>query len=67
MQPVNSGDGVLPIGRGQVNLNARNLIIIVVRMAKKSLEELGYKPGDVVKEVKSGRIKIRLIYKGKVR
>ena len=63
MQPADSGDGVLPI----VNLNARNLIIIVVRMAKKSLEELGYKPGDVVKEVKSGRIKIRLIYKGKVR
>lgn len=64
MQPADSSDGVLPIG---VNLNARNLIIIVVRMAKKSLEELGYKPGDVVKEVKSGRIKIRLIYKGKVR
>jgi len=36
-------------------------------MAKKSLSELGYKPGDVVKEVKSGRIKIKLIYKGKVR
>jgi len=35
-------------------------------MAKKSLEERGYKPGDVIKEFSSGRIKVRIVYEGKV-